>query len=134
MEGKKIRIGFSTFAFIIGIFTFIDGLPILFNITIPDHKVLYWLLYYNLIMAVVTIIAGIGFWRGHKPAILFSGILAVGHTIIMIMILTAFADLVALKSQIAMTIRSLAWILIFVISFYKKEDWFKSCKHKKVKN
>jgi hypothetical protein len=40
------------------------------------------------------------------------------------MILTAFADLVALKSQIAMTIRSVAWILIFAISFKNKEDWF----------
>lgn len=124
MKGKKIRRGFSIFAFILGIFTFIDGLQILFNITIPDYKVLHWLLYYNLIMAVVTIIAGIGFWRGHKPAILLSGILAVGHTIVMIMILTAFADLVALKSQIAMTVRSVAWILIFAISFNNKEDWF----------
>ena len=124
MKGKKIRRGFSIFAFILGIFTFIDGLQILFNLTIPDYKVLHWLLYYNLIMAVVTIIAGIGFWRGHKPAILLAGILAVGHTIVMIMILTAFADLVALKSQIAMTIRSVAWILIFAISFNNKEDWF----------
>lgn len=124
MKGKKMRRGFSIFAFILGIFTFIDGLQILFNITIPDYKVLHWLLYYNLIMAVVTIIAGIGFWRGHKPAILLSGILAVGHTIVMIMILTAFADLVALKSQIAMTVRSVAWILIFAISFNNKEDWF----------
>jgi hypothetical protein len=124
MKGKKIRRGFSVFAFILGIFTFIDGLPILFNITIPDYKVLHWLLYYNLIMAVVTIIAGIGFWRGHKPAIPLSSILAIGHTIVMIMILTAFADLVALKSQIAMTIRSVAWILIFAISFKNKEDWF----------
>lgn len=124
MKGKKIRRGFSIFAFILGIFTFIDGLQILFNITIPDYKVLHWLLYYNLIMAVVTIIAGIGFWRGHKPAILLAGILAVGHTIVMIMILTAFADLAALKSQIAMTVRSIAWILIFAISFNNKEDWF----------
>ena len=124
MKGKKIRSGFSIFAIILGIFTFIDGLPILFNITIPDYKVLHWLLYYNLIMAVVTIIAGIGFWRGHKPAILLSGILAVGHTIVMIMILSAFTDLVALKSQIAMTIRSITWILIFSISFNNKEDWF----------
>ena len=124
MKGKKIRRGFSIFAFILGIFTFIDGLQILFNITIPDYKVLHWLLYYNLIMAVVTIIAGIGFWRGHKPAILLAGILAVGHTIVMIMILTAFADLAALKSQIAMTVRSIAWILIFAISFNSKEDWF----------
>ena len=122
MEGKKIQRGFSIFAFILGILTFIDGLPILLNFTIPDYKVLHWLLYYNLMMAVVTIITGIGFWRGHKSAIPLSAILALGHTIIMIMILTSFTDLVALKSQIAMTIRSVAWILIFAISFKNKED------------
>lgn len=124
MKGKKIRSGFSIFAIILGIFTFIDGLPILFNITIPNYKVLPWLLYYNLIMAVVTIIAGIGFWCGHKQAIWLSGILAIGHTIVMILILSAFQDLVVLKSQIAMTIRSITWILIFSISFNNKEDWF----------
>ena len=124
MEGKKVQRGFSIFAFILGILTFIDGLPILFNFAIPDYKVIHWLLYYNLMMAAVTIIAGIGFWCGLKSAIPLSAFLSLGHTIVKIMILTAFTDLVALKSQIAMTIRSVAWILIFAISIKNKENWF----------
>lgn len=124
MKGRKIRRVISIFSLILGFFTFMDGLPILFKINIPDHNVLNWLLYYNLLMAVLTIVAGISFWRGKILSIPSSGILAIGHTIVMVMILTAFADLAAVKSQIAMTVRSITWVLIFVLSLKNKDEWF----------
>ncbi|HET54638.1 MAG TPA: hypothetical protein ENN33_05410 [Ignavibacteria bacterium] len=124
MTGRKIRKVISIFSFILGFLTFMDGLPILFQINIPDHSVINWLLYYNLLMAAVTIAAGAFFWRGEKLSIQSSGILAIGHTIVMMMILTVFADSAAAKSQIAMTVRSITWIVIFILSLKNRDEWF----------
>lgn len=124
MKGKKIRIAISIFSFVLGFFTFMDGLPILFKINTPDYNVINWLLYYNLLMAVLTIIAGISFLRGNRTSIQSSGILAIGHTIVMLLIVTAFADLAAAKSQIAMTVRSITWIAIFILSLKNRDVWF----------
>ncbi len=124
MKGKKIRIAISIFSFILGFFTFMDGLPILFKINTPDYNVINWLLYYNLLMAVLTILAGISFLRANRASIQSSGILAIGHTIVMLLIVTAFADLAAAKSQIAMTVRSITWIAIFFLSLKNRDVWF----------
>lgn len=124
MKGGVVLKSLAVLAVLFGVTAIVDGLPIVLGIKNPDHLVLPWLIYYNLTMAAVSIFVGFGFWLRHAHAINVAGLVAVGHTIVWLLILTIFSDAVAMKSVIGMTVRSVIWISMFVLLSKKKESWF----------
>jgi len=113
---KKISINIGAgVAFLVGIMAAIMGTRVLTGALDPDYSVLTWLVYYNVIVGIVSIFTGFMIWKENTKAFLFSGIIAAGHISILISLLTIFSSVVATQSIKAMIFRSVIWIVLFLV-------------------
>ncbi len=104
-------------AFIIGAMAVFAGLQVLLG-NDPGYYVINWLPIYNYTAGVLTVfITAILNWQRRKLA----GFAAIAtfseHTLDMVIIQTAYRDVVAVDSIRAMTIRMLAWAIILGLMY-----------------
>ena len=104
-------------AFIIGAMAVFAGLQVLLG-NDPGYYVINWLPIYNYTAGVLTVfITAILIWQRRKLA----GFAAIApfsvHTLVMVIIQTAYRDVVAVDSIRAMTIRMLAWAIILGLMY-----------------
>lgn len=105
----------AVLAFIIGAMAIFAGGQVLLG-KVMDYYVIDWLPVYNLIAGLVSsFVAAILIWKGSKYAMSAAvGIFAV-HGIVMLVLQTAYRDLVAPDSIKAMTVRLVVWLIILTL-------------------
>ena len=102
-------------AAIIGLMAVITGLRVLGGLFDPGYQYFTTLVTYNVIMGAVSVIAGTLIWQRNSKAILYSGIIAILHILVLLSLITIFNDIISDHSIGAMTFRSIAWIVFTVI-------------------
>jgi hypothetical protein len=105
----------SVLAFIIGAMAIFAGGKVLLG-SLPDYYVIDWLPYYNFIVGVVSAsFSTIVIWKNSKltmPTVVATLGL---HTIVMLVLQTAYHNVVAPDSIMAMTVRLIIWIIILIL-------------------
>ena len=107
----------AVLAFIIGAMAVFAGGQVLLGRD-PGYYVINWLPIYNLVMgALAVLVVAPLIWRGNKWALPAALATLAAHTLVMVILRTAYGDMVAPDSLRAMTIRIVAWLAIVVLVF-----------------
>ncbi len=101
-------------AVIMGLLPVITGTRVLSGSFDPGYTSFPLLIGYNIFMGLVSMVAGYLIWTRHKQALLISGIIASGHILVLLSLLTIFNDVIATQSIKAMIFRSVVWVVIFL--------------------
>ncbi|MCK5456359.1 MAG: hypothetical protein KAI45_04475, partial [Melioribacteraceae bacterium] len=102
-------------AAIMGIMAVVTGSRVLLGFFDPDYQYFTALIGYNVIIGVVSVMAGILIWQRNSKALIFAYFITVAHVIVFLLLKTAFSDVISDHSVNAMTVRSIAWIMFSVI-------------------
>ncbi len=110
----------SILAFIIGVMAIFAGGQALLGKD-PGYYVINWLLLYNYTIGILTVfVTAILIWNNGRLALPA----AIGtfslHTLVMLVLQTAYRSVVAPDSVIAMTIRWVAWAIILGLMFLQR--------------
>lgn len=101
-------------ALIIGAISVFAGSKVLLGIDTKDYTVLNWLVIYNVIFGLISIIAAYLIWTKHRLAKKAIAFILASH-ILLLLYLNFFNDIVALESINAMTFRIGIWSIIALI-------------------
>ena len=83
---------------------------------VPDYYVIDWLPIYNLILGAVSVLfASVVIWRNGRLALPTSAAILGLHAAVMLLLLTAYRQVVAVDSLRAMSIRLAAWTVILIL-------------------
>jgi hypothetical protein len=105
----------AVLAFIIGAMAVFAGAKVLLGNQV-DYYVINWLPLYNYSIGLVTIlITAVLIWRNSRFALSATIATLALHTTVMVIIQTAFRDVVAPDSIQAMTIRMIVWVVILIL-------------------
>jgi len=101
---------------IIGVLTIIAGSKVLLGISLPNYSILRWLVIYNVLFGVISVIAGIGLWNLLSWAVLLSRVITALHGLILIILILMFmlGKPIAVQSIMAMLFRTTIWLGIVV--------------------
>jgi len=107
-------------AVVIGVMGVSAGAPVLLGRT-PSWPVIAWLPVYNVAAGAITVLLlSILLWKNHRHAVLAALTTLGVHTLVMIVLQTAYRDVVATQSLQAMTIRIGTWLLIVGLLFLQR--------------
>jgi len=101
-------------AFVVGLMTTITGTRALTGFFDPGYTSFPLLIGYNVFMGLVSVVTAYFIWTKHKLAVGISGLIAGGHILVLLSLLTIFNDVIAHQSVKAMIFRSVIWIAIFL--------------------
>ncbi len=87
----------------------------------PGYYVINWLLLYNYTVGILTVfLVAPLIWTNSRLALPAAiGIFSI-HTLVMIILLAGYRDVVATDSIVAMTIRIVVWLIILVLLFLQR--------------
>ncbi len=111
---SKLRKTAAVLSFIIGAMAIFAGGQVLLG-KIMDYYVIDWLLIYNFIVGIISVFAAIIIWKGSKIAMPVAIAILARNVTVMLVLLTAYREVVAPDSIKAMTVRIVAWIIILVL-------------------
>ncbi len=105
----------ATLAFIIGVMAIFAGGQVLLGI-LPDYYIVDWLPVYNFVAGLASaFFTAIVIWKNNRLALPA----AIGtfslHAVVMVILQTAYRDVVAPDSVKAMTVRLVVWAIILVL-------------------
>ncbi|MDP2365379.1 MAG: hypothetical protein Q8M94_16615 [Ignavibacteria bacterium] len=109
----------ATIAVLFSLLTIVEGCQVLLGATQQDYIVFTPLLIYNVAMAIAGLFVGVLIWFNHKKALTLTSIVTVLHLIVLIVVVAIFISdgLVAMHSVQAMTIRSVVWLAITLVTW-----------------
>ena len=122
-QKKRDRVA-SILAILIGLLSIREGGGVLLGVTVPDFPVLNWLVWYNVALGFVSVAAGTGMWiRRYWSRTLALNILAL-HAVIFagLVALYQLGQTVAHRSIFAMMFRTFAWIVIYSLLKWKRQE------------
>ena len=106
-------------AFIIGAMAVFAGGQVLLG-KLPDYYVINWLPVYNYTVGILTVFVTVALiWTKHRLALPVAIATFGVHTLVMLVIQTAYRDVVATDSIMAMTIRMTVWIIILALMYFQ---------------
>ncbi|MHB2150816.1 hypothetical protein ACX8XP_17320 [Calditrichota bacterium LG25] len=105
-------------AVVMGAMAVVAGGKVLAGISQPDYHVLPWLVKYNVLMGVISLITAGLLWFKNFWGKIGAVVITVGHIIVLLLLLTIFSNEVAQHSVNAMTVRATVWILL--LAFVRK--------------
>jgi len=111
----------AVLAAIMGIMAAITGTRVLLGVFDPDYQYFTILILYNVIMGIISVVAGWFIWKQQNVALFFAYLITAGHIIVFLLLKTIFSDVISAQSVIAMTLRSVAWI-IFTLIIWKSNS------------
>jgi len=118
MNNKIINITQKTaalLALVLGLMSVFAGSKVLLEIDSKDYNVLIWLVSYNVIFGVISIVAAYFIWKNYSKAKSIALFVLTIHLLVYIYL--KFVSLtVAAESIKAMLFRTSVWILIVVLS------------------
>lgn len=104
-------------AFIIGAMAIFAGGQVLLGKP-PGYYVIDWLPVYNFSMGVISaFISAVLIWKRHRLARTAALVTLGAHALVMVILQTAYADVVAPDSLQAMTLRIIVWVVISGLTF-----------------
>ncbi len=112
---SKLRKTAAVIAFIIGAMAIFAGGQVVLLGKIMDYYVIDWLPIYNFIVGIFSVFAAIIIWKGSKIVMPVAIAILASNVTVMLVLLTAYRDVVAQDSIMAMTVRIVAWIIIIVL-------------------
>ena len=114
MNTKRLKAA-AIIAWVIGGMVVFVGGRVLLG-TLPGYYVIEWLPLYNFIVGLVTVlVTGVLIWRNSRYALPVAIATLTAHMLVLLVLLTAFRNVVARDSLIAMTVRSVTWIIILAL-------------------
>jgi hypothetical protein len=111
---SKLRKTAAVLSFIIGAMAIFAGGQVILG-KIMDYYVIDWLPIYNFLVGIISVFAAIIIWKGSKIAMPVAIAILASNVTVMLVLLTAYRDVVAPDSIKAMTVRIVAWIIILVL-------------------
>ena len=111
---SKLRKTAAVLSFIIGAMAIFAGGQVMLG-KIMDYYVIDWLPIYNFIVGIISVFAAIIIWKGSKIAMPVAIAILASNVTVMLVLLTAYQDVVAPDSIKAMTVRIVAWLIILVL-------------------
>lgn len=111
----------SVLALVIGLMAVFAGGKVLLGI-LPDYYVINWLPIYNFAMGLISIFfSAVMIWKNNRFA-MPAAIGTIGlHAIIMLILQTAYREVVAPDSIVAMTVRLVIWVVIAGLLIIQKQ-------------
>ncbi len=83
---------------------------------VQDYYVIDWVPVYNFTVGVISVfITSILIWKNHSLALPAAGATLLAHSLVMVILQTAYRDVVAVDSIIAMTLRISTWVIILAL-------------------
>ena len=120
MNTKLTKIA-SVLAFIIGVMAIFAGGQVVLG-KVMDYYVIDWLPIYNLTAGLVSaLFTAVVIWKGSKIAMTAAIATFATHAVVMVVIQTAYQDVVASDSIKAMTVRMIFWVLILSLMMVEKK-------------
>ena len=111
-------------ALALGALSIVSGGAVLLGIKQPDYLVLPWLVWYNTVMGVVSVVAGWLLWQQHSRSKFLAVAIASLHGAILLTLVVRYfvGSAVAAQSIGAMVFRTLVWagISFIVVSSQHK--------------
>lgn len=105
----------AVLAWIIGAMAIFAGGQVLLG-KVPDYYVIGWLPIYNFAIGVITFFfTAVMIWRGSRWSRSLAIVTLGAHAIVMLILLTAYKDVVAPDSLMAMTVRNSVWVIILAL-------------------
>ena len=119
MKSKNTKIA-ALLAFIIGAMAIFAGGQVLLG-KIQDYYVIDWLPIYNFAIGVISVFfTPVVLWKNCKHALPIAIITFGLHAAVMVILQTAYREVVAPDSIVAMTVRLTVWSIILVLLFVDK--------------
>ena len=112
---NKLRKTAAVIAFIMGAMAIFAGGQVVLLGKIMDYYVIDWLPIYNFIVGIISVFAAIIIWKGGKFVLPVAIAILAANVTVMGVLLTAYRDVVAPDSIMAMTVRIVAWVIILVL-------------------
>ncbi len=109
---KKIAAALALF---IGLMSVFAGSKVLFGIDTKDYNILTWLVSYNVIFGVISILAAYLIWKAKENSKSVTLFILAMHFLVFIY-LKFFSTIVASESIKAMLFRTSIWVVIVVLS------------------
>ncbi len=107
----------SILAFIIGSMAIIAGGRVLLG-EYPGYYVINWLPVYNYTVGILTVsITAVLIWIKHRLALPAAMVTFSVHALVLLLLLTAFREVVAPESILSMAIRLIVWGIILGLMF-----------------
>lgn len=115
-EQSKYRIA-AILAFILGLLSIKEGGSVLLGLTTKAYIILPWLVWYNVVLGFASVITGIGLWMKRAWGVKFAATIVSLHGLVLmiLVILYAFREAVAMFSIMAMIFRTLVWVGILML-------------------
>lgn len=122
-QQKRDRVA-AILAVVLGLLAVTEGGRVLLGLPVPDYPVLLWLVWYNVAMGALSVMAGAEIWLQREKgrslalniltlhAIVFVGLLALKQT----------GQVVAMKSIFAMMFRTFTWVVIYSLVRWKRQE------------
>ncbi len=105
-------------AFIIGAMAIFAGGQVIFLGKQMNYYVINWLPYYNFTMGLITFfLTALLIWKHSRYAMPAALLTFFAHGTIMVILLTAYRDVVAPDSIRAMSIRLVTWVIILALMY-----------------
>ena len=112
----KFRKIAAAIALIIGAMSIFAGGQVALFGKIMDYYVIDWLPVYNLIVGIISaFFTAIVIWKGSKIAMPAAIATFASHTMVMLVLQTAYRDVVAPDSIKATSVRMVLWVIILVL-------------------
>ena len=102
----------AVLAAVIGLMAVFVGSRVLLGLYDPGYQYFTSLVSYNVIMGTVSVFAGILIWTRNKKALMISFMILGAHIIVLLLLKTAFSDVISEHSVNAMTFRVSVWIVL----------------------
>jgi hypothetical protein len=121
-QAKRDRVA-AILAIMIGLLSVVEGGRVLSGLLVPDYPVLPWLVWYNVVVGVVSAAAGTGLWRGRDWSQSLGVNILAFHAIVLVGLfaLKQAGQNVAEQSLFAMTFRTFTWIVIYLLVRWRRE-------------
>ncbi|MBK6604061.1 MAG: hypothetical protein IPO06_25780 [Leptospiraceae bacterium] len=97
--------------------TLIEGTSVILGKEQGGMIVLFWLVYYNVGMALFSLFVVYTIWKNLSNKLTMTSVVAVGHVLVLFVLVAIYlsSGQVAVKSLLAMTMRSLVWGTIYFL-------------------
>jgi hypothetical protein len=122
-QKKKDRVA-AILAVMFGLLAIRQGGGILLGVTTAGDDVLTWLLWYKVVLGLVSVIAGIGMWMEREWSITLAVNILVFHGIVFLGLIGMyeFGQAVAMTSLFGMMFTTFGWIVIYSLLKWKRQE------------
>ncbi len=120
---KRDRVA-SILAVVLGLLSIREGGSVLLGLTKPAYYGIPWLVWYNVVMGVVSVVAGAGMGMRRTWSISLSVNILVFHGIVFFGLIgmQQYGQAVAVNSIFAMMFRTFTWIVIYLLLKWNRQE------------